>query len=59
MHPREMVQRVLAVTPEDVKTVANRYIKDRDFALSALGPLFEMGVTDYNYIRRRTYWLVE
>lgn len=55
VHPLEMYQRIMSVTAEDIKEVANQIIYDRDFALAAHGPIH--GLPDYNFLRRRTYWL--
>ncbi|KAL6553048.1 hypothetical protein OROGR_006890 [Orobanche gracilis] len=38
-----------------VKRVANRFISDKDLAIAAIGPI--QGLPDYNWFRRRTYWL--
>jgi len=51
----EIFARIDAVDASTVKAVANKYINDQDIALAALGPLHEM--PDYNWLRRRTYWL--
>ncbi|CAK9186028.1 unnamed protein product [Ilex paraguariensis] len=51
----ELFARIDAVDPSTVKRVANRFIFDRDVAISALGPI--QGLPDYNWFRRRTYWL--
>ena len=32
-----------------------RYFYDRDPALAAIGPILEL--PDYNWLRRKTYWL--
>jgi len=51
----EMFARIDAVTPEDVKAVAKKVVNDKDHALAAAGPIFEL--PDYNWIRRRSHWL--
>ncbi|PIA63021.1 hypothetical protein AQUCO_00200798v1 [Aquilegia coerulea] len=51
----ELVARIDAVDASTVKRVANRFLFDRDVAISAMGPI--QGLPDYNWFRRRTYWL--
>ncbi|EYU34612.1 hypothetical protein ABFS82_11G119300 [Erythranthe guttata] len=51
----ELIARIDAVDTSTVKRVANRFIFDRDVAISAVGPI--QGLPDYNWFRRRTYWL--
>ncbi|CAA0830016.1 Probable mitochondrial-processing peptidase subunit beta [Striga hermonthica] len=51
----ELFARIDAVDASTVKRVANRFIFDRDVAISAMGPI--QGLPDYNWFRRRTYWL--
>ncbi len=51
----ELFARIDAVNSSTVKRVANRFIFDRDLALSAVGPI--QGLPDYNWFRRRTYML--
>ncbi|KAL2252395.1 probable mitochondrial-processing peptidase subunit beta, mitochondrial [Sesamum indicum] len=51
----ELFARIDAVDASTVKRVANRFIFDRDVAISAVGPI--QGLPDYNWFRRRTYWL--
>jgi len=55
LHPLETLQRIEAVTPESVKAVADRYFNDRDLALAAVGPTWEL--PDYVQLRRKTYWV--
>jgi len=55
MHPTEVVARIDAVDEAAVKNAANRYFYDRDHALAAVGPIFEL--PDYDWIRRKSYWL--
>jgi len=55
IHPAEALQRIDAVDAAAVKACANRYFYDTDFALAAIGNLHEL--PDYNWLRRRTYWL--
>ena len=55
MHLTEALQRLDAVDSVAVKQAANRFLYDRDFALACVGPVWEL--PDYNWLRRRTYWL--
>ena len=50
----ELFARIDAITTQDVKTTANKFINDEDHALAAIGPIYEL--PDYNWIRRRSYW---
>jgi len=54
MHPLETFARIDAVDANAVKRCANRYFLDRDFALAAVGPIWEL--PDYNSLRRRTFF---
>ncbi|CAL5325903.1 unnamed protein product [Camellia sinensis] len=51
----ELFARIDAVDASTVKRVANRFIFDQDVAIAAMGPI--QGLPDYNWFRRRTYWL--
>lgn len=51
----ELFARIDAVDAATVKRVANRFIFDRDVAIAAMGPIQDL--PDYNWFRRRTYWL--
>ncbi|KAL6551600.1 hypothetical protein OROGR_007754 [Orobanche gracilis] len=51
----ELFARIDAVNVSTVKRVANRLIFDRDLAIAAIEPI--QGLPDYNWFRRRTYWL--
>jgi len=53
MHPSEVMARIDAVDVTAVKQCANRYFYDRDHALAAIGPVWEL--PHYMWIRRRTY----
>lgn len=55
MHPAEMIARIDAVDAEAVKACANRFFYDRCHALAAIGPIYEL--PDYDWIRRKSYWL--
>jgi len=50
----EVFARIDALTTDDVKKTANKFINDEDHALAAIGPIYEL--PDYNWIRRRSYW---
>lgn len=54
MTTAEAFARIDALSTDDIKTTANRFINDEDHALSAIGPIFEL--PDYNWIRRRSFW---
>jgi len=54
MTAAEVFARIDALSTEDVKATANKFINDEDHALAAIGPIFEL--PDYNWIRRRSYW---
>ncbi|KAL2906690.1 putative mitochondrial-processing peptidase subunit beta mitochondrial [Bienertia sinuspersici] len=51
----ELFARIDAVDAKAVKQAANRFLFDRDIAIAARGPI--KGLPDYNWFRRRTYWL--
>uniref|UniRef100_A0A0D6R720 mitochondrial processing peptidase n=1 Tax=Araucaria cunninghamii TaxID=56994 RepID=A0A0D6R720_ARACU len=51
----ELFARIDAVDAKTVNRVANRFIFDRDVAIAAMGPV--QTLPDYNWFRRRTYWL--
>ena len=51
----ELFARIDAVDVETVKEVANRVIYDQDVAIAAMGDTTLL--PDYNWFRRRTYWL--
>jgi len=55
MHVAEMLARVDAVDEAAVKNCATRYFYDRCHALAAIGPIYEL--PDYDWIRRKSYWL--
>lgn len=50
----EVAARINALTVEDIKNAAGKFINDEDHALAAIGPIYEL--PDYNWIRRRSYW---
>lgn len=52
MSPAEFDARVAAVTAEDVMAVANKYLYDRDHALAAVGPIYDL--PDYNALREKS-----
>ncbi len=47
--PKEVERYVDAVTPEDIKRVALKYLWDKDFALAAIGRT--EGLLDYSRLR--------
>jgi len=47
--PKEVERYVDAVTPDDIRRVAQKYLWDKDFALSAIGRC--EGLLDYSRIR--------
>jgi len=51
----EMFARIDAVDAATIKSVANRFILDQDIAVAASGNTQFM--PDYNWLRRRTFWL--
>lgn len=55
MSPAEIFARIDDVDAKQVKQVANDIIFDQDMAVSCLGAVHEM--PDYNWMRRRSYWL--
>ena len=54
MSSAELFTRIDAISTQDVRTTANKFINDEDHALAAIGPIYEL--PDYNWIRRRSYW---
>jgi len=55
LHPTEVYARLQAVDTDAVKAAANRFFYDRDHAMAAIGPIWEL--MDYNDVRRRSYLL--
>jgi processing peptidase subunit beta len=55
IHPIELLNRIESVDANAIKACAKRFFYDKDYAMSAIGPLHEL--PDYNFWRRRTYWL--
>ncbi|XP_059449706.1 probable mitochondrial-processing peptidase subunit beta, mitochondrial [Corylus avellana] len=51
----ELFARIDAVDASTIKRVANKFIFDKDIAIAAMGPI--QGLPDYNWFRRRTYWI--
>jgi processing peptidase subunit beta len=47
--PKEVERYIDAVTPEDIKRVAQKYLWDKDFALAAIGQT--EGLLDYSRLR--------
>ncbi|KAF2586435.1 hypothetical protein F2Q70_00037870 [Brassica cretica] len=50
----ELFARIDDVDASTVKRVANKYVYDKDIAISAIGPIQDL--PDYNKFRRRTYF---
>ena len=55
MPKAELFERIDSVTTETIKEVANRVIYDQDVAIAAVGDTTLL--PDYNWFRRRTFWL--
>ena len=55
MTTEERLGLVDAVDTKDVKRVTMKYVVDMDHVLAASGPIHEL--PDYNWIRRRSYWI--
>jgi processing peptidase subunit beta len=51
----EVFARIDAVDATAIKNTAKKFINDQDIAIAAIGPIHEF--PDYNFCRRRTYWL--
>lgn len=51
----EMFARIDAVDADTVRAVADRFIYDQDVAIAAVGDT--QFIPDYNWFRRRTYWI--
>jgi mitochondrial-processing peptidase subunit beta len=51
----ELFARIDAVDANTIRAVADRFIYDQDPAIAAVGDTQFM--PDYNWFRRRTYWL--
>ncbi|KAI0049401.1 hypothetical protein FA95DRAFT_1556875 [Auriscalpium vulgare] len=54
--PKQLENAIDAVTPEDIKRVAKKYLWDKDISLAALGSI--EGLLDYNRIRADTSSLI-
>lgn len=55
MTPAEIFARIDSIDASTIRKVAGKYINDQDVAVSGLGSIH--GMPDYNFVRRRTYWL--
>ena len=55
MTPAEIFSRIDAVSAEDIKATAAKFINDQDHALAAVGGIHEL--PDYNWVRRHSYWV--
>jgi len=53
--PAEVFARIDAVDAAAVRACADEVINDQEVAIAAVGPIAEL--PDYNFMRRRTYWL--
>lgn len=53
IHPVEALARIESVDSNAIRNVAHRFFYDRDHALAAIGPVWEL--PDYNWIRSRSY----
>ncbi|KAF6254777.1 Metalloenzyme, LuxS/M16 peptidase-like protein [Scenedesmus sp. NREL 46B-D3] len=51
----EMFARIDAVDADTVRAVADRFVYDQDLAIAAVGDT--QFLPDYNWFRRRTYWI--
>lgn len=49
----EWFARIDAVDADAIKRISNKYIFDRELAITAMGPIHSL--PDYNFFRRRTY----
>jgi len=54
MPVREYMMRMMSVDKNAVQKTATRYFYDRDFALAAIGPIWDL--PNYGWIRSQTYW---
>jgi mitochondrial-processing peptidase subunit beta len=55
MTPAEIIARINAVDAAAVRTAATAYVSDKDVAIAGLGNVH--GLPDYNWHRRRTFWM--
>lgn len=55
MTPAEIFSRIDAITADDIKATAYKFINDQDHALAAVGGIHEL--PDYTWFRRHSYWL--
>lgn len=56
IHPTEQVARLNAVTCDEIKRVAHKYMWDKEHALAMVGPIFEAKhFHDYAWWKRKTY----
>jgi mitochondrial-processing peptidase subunit beta len=51
----ELFARIDAVDADTIRAVADRFLYDQDAAIAAVGDT--QFLPDYNWFRRRTYWL--
>jgi len=55
MTSAEIFSRIDAISTDDIKATASKFINDQDHALAAVGGVHEL--PDYNWIRRHSYYL--
>jgi processing peptidase subunit beta len=55
IHPAEIIARIDDCDAAAVRNCAVKYLQDVDVVVSGYGAVHEL--PDYNYVRRRTYWL--
>ncbi len=55
MPKAELFARIDSVDADTVRAVADRFIYDQEVAMAAVGDT--QFLQDYNWFRRRTYWL--
>ena len=51
----ELFARIDAVDASTIRAVCQKFLMDQDIAVAAMGDLQDF--PDYNWLRRRTYWL--
>jgi len=54
----EMFARIDGITTADIKNAGMRFLWDKDIAIAATGDVSATAITDYNWVRRRTYSLL-
>lgn len=51
----ELFARIDAIDAAAIKSVAERFLYDQDIAIASMGDTQDL--PDYNWFRRKTYWL--